>query len=286
MGGFAAKTFSPDLKGNDWAAYLDFLWNNDFWAADVSYTDIGENFNSEMGFVPRADIRKLRANFGIGPRPKILNIRQTFFFNNLTYIENHSGQLESRSIVTGMFNLFQDGSFLLLGYVNNYEYLDEEFEIKEDVFIPVGAHRFNQLVTWFQSDKSKKVAFGGELSLGQFFNGNLFRINVNGFIKLSKNLNFEFIYDRNRFDLPVEGGKFTTNIAASRIIYSFTPDLFAKAYLQWNDEEDLFISNFLIRWIYKPGASIYFIYNETRQLGAEGYIKDRALMFKVNFLFN
>ncbi|UCC40120.1 MAG: carbohydrate binding family 9 domain-containing protein [Candidatus Aminicenantes bacterium] len=286
MGGFAARTFSPELKGNDWAAYLDFLYNSDFLGIDVSYTDIGENFNSEMGFIPREDIRKLRANFGIGPRPNILNIRQTFLFNNLTYIENHSGQLESRNITTGMFNLFQDGSYLFLGYVRNYEYLDEEFEIKEDVFIPIGVHRFNQLVSFFESDKSKKIAFGGSMNRGQFFNGNLFRVSVNGFLKLSKNLNLQLIYDRNRFDLPVKGGKFTINIVASRVICSFTPDLFAKAFVQWNDEEDIFISNFLIRWIYKPGASIYFIYNESRHLGLEGYLEDRVVMFKVNFLFN
>lgn len=57
-------------------------------------------------------------------------------------------------------------------------------------------------------------------------------MNVSGILKLTKHLNLEFIYDRNQFNLPVEGGKFTTNIAASRIIYSFTPDIFAKAFLQ------------------------------------------------------
>jgi len=286
IGGFAAKTFTSDLKGKDWAANMDFSWNSDFWIVEMSYTDIGENFNSEMGFIPRTDIRKIKGNFSIAPRPNILNIRQTFFFNTLTYIENHAGQVESRNILNGIFNLFQNGSQLFLGYMQNYEYLSDEFEIKENVFIPPGSHKFNQFTAFFESDRSKNIAFRTEMNLGQFYNGNLFRINTSGFLKLSKNLNVEFIYDRNQFDLPVEGGKFTTNIAASRIIYSFSPDLFAKAYLQWNEDENLFKSNFLIRWIYKPGANIYFIYNETRELGTEGYIQDRALMIKVSFLFN
>ena len=286
MGGFAAKTFTTDLKGKDWAANLDFIWEGDFLVADVSYTDIGENFNTELGFITRTDIRKFKCNLAIGPRPNILNIRQTFLFNNLAYIENHSGQLESRNIMTGMFNFFQNGSFFLVGYSQSYEYLTEDFEIREDVFIPVGGHKFNQFIGWFESDKSKKIAFHTELYLGQFYNGNLYRVKTSGFFKISKNLNMEFIYDRNQFDLPVDGGKFTTNIVASRIIYSFTPDLYTKAFLQWNDDEELFISNFLVRWIYKPGANIYLIYNETRKLGSGGYIQDRALMLKVSFLFN
>lgn len=286
MLGFAAKTFSPGLEGKDWAANMDILWSSDLWLLEFAYTDIGENFNSEMGFIPRTDIRKIKGNFSIGPRPNIMNIRQAFFFNDVTYIENHSGQIESRNIINGIFNLFQDGSQLFIGYVQNYEYLSEDFEIKEDVFIPAGAHEFNMISNFFETDRSKNIALWAETNYGQFYNGRLFRINASGFLKLSKNLNLEFVFDQNQFNLPVEGGKFTTNIAASRIIYSFTPNLYAKAYIQWNDSEDFFIGNFLIRWIYKPGANIYFIYNECQKLGPGGYLKDRVLMLKVSFLFN
>jgi hypothetical protein len=141
-------------------------------------------------------------------------------------------------------------------------------------------------VLHFESDKSKNIALRTEFQNGQFYNGRLFRVSVQGFLKISRSFNVEFIYERNRFNLPVERGKFTTNIAASRIIYSFSPDLYAKAYVQWNDSENLFKSNFLIRWIYKPGANIYFIYNETREVGAESYLKDRVVMLKASFLFN
>jgi len=286
MGGFAAKTFTHDLKEKDWATHVDFLWDSNFFGAQLTYTDIGENFNSELGFISRVDIRKIRMNFGIGPRPNFLNLRQTLFFGDFSYIENHSGQLESKSLTAGTFNIFQNGSFLFLAYIQNYEYLSEEFEIKEDVFIPVGVHKFKQFMAFYDSDKSKRIAFRTETNIGQFYNGHLYRINARGILKLSKHINMEFIYDRNQIDLPIEGGKFTTNIAASRLIYTFNPDLFAKAYVQWNSEENLFKSNFLIRWIYKPGANVYFIYNETRKLGSESYLQDRLLMLKVSFLFN
>ncbi|MEE9500918.1 MAG: DUF5916 domain-containing protein [Candidatus Aminicenantaceae bacterium] len=284
--GFMGKSFSPDLDGQDWAGYLDMNYNSDLLSGRMVYTDIGENFNSEMGYVPRVDMRNFRANFGIGPRPKILNLRQSFFFVDLIYIENHSRQLESRSQSLGIFNIFQNGSNLYLGYVQSYEYLEESFEIREDVFIPEGIHRFNYLDGLFSSDRSRRLSIRATTYLGEFYNGYLYRINASGFVKLSKHLNIEFIYDYNNFDLPVEGGKFSSNIAATRIIYSFTPDLYAKAYLQYNDDEDVFSSNFLIRWIYKPGANIYFIYNETREVGNQRYLQDRVVMIKMTFLFN
>jgi hypothetical protein len=96
----------------------------------------------------------------------------------------------------------------------------------------------------------------------------------------------ELIYNRNAFALPVPGGHFDTNIGAARLVYSFSPDLYAKAFLQWDDADKMFKSNFLVRWIYKPGANVYFIYNESRWIGPAGYIKDRTVMLKVSFLFN
>jgi hypothetical protein len=90
----------------------------------------------------------------------------------------------------------------------------------------------------------------------------------------------------NKFNLPVPGGKFTTSIASGRFLYSFTPNLFAKAYIQWNSSEKVFKSNFLIRWIYKPGANIYFIYNETQEEVGRWVSDNRTIMLKASFLFN
>jgi len=283
---FMAKTFTPRLTGKDWAGYLDFVYESDSMNLDLQYLDIGENFNAEMGFIPRTDIRKLRTNFSLRCRPGILNIRKSHFFNKILYIENHSGQLESRIVTFGNYNTFQNGASLMFGYYRNFELLPYSFEIGRDVYIPEGRHSFNQIFGRFESDKSRDIAFKTEVKQGQFYNGKLFCLTGNAFFKVSRNFNMEFILERNQFDLPVTGGDFTANIAAGRLIYSFSPDLFAKAYVQWNDDENLFKSNFIIRWIYKSGANIYFIYNETREAGQAGFLQDRVIMLKVSFLFD
>lgn len=284
--GYLAKTFSPGLKGQDWAGHLNFIYDSDFFQNDVSYTDIGENFNAEMGFIPRTDIRKLRWNIGVSPRPGILGIRQSFIFNFLTYVENHAGRLESRNNMTGIFNLFQNGATIFAGVMQNYEYLSEPFEIKDEVFIPIGGYHYNMAMLWLESDQSRAIGGRTEARAGDFYNGTIFSLESQGKLKFSRHFNVEFVYTLDRINLPVPGGRFTTSIAGSRIIYSFTPNLYAKAYIQWNSAEDRFRSNFLIRWIYKPGANVYFIYNETRKLGAAGFLEDRAVMLKVSFLFN
>ncbi len=285
-GGFLAKTYSPGQRGRDWAGYLNFVYETDFVQSDLSYTDIGGNFNAEMGFVPRTDIRKWRWNAGVSPRPGVLGLRQMYLFNNLTYIEDHAGRVESRNNMAGLFNLFQNGTTVFAGVISNLEVLEESFEIKDGVSIPVGRYRYDVFAAFFESDRTKSAYLRSELDAGGFYNGHFLGLDAQAGLRLSSNLHLELTLNRNRFDLPVPGGKFTTTIAGTRFIYSFTPDLYAKAYLQWNDAERLFKSNFQVRWIYRPGANLYFIYNETRKLGGAGYLQDRIIMLKVSFLFN
>jgi hypothetical protein len=284
--GFLAKTFSPGLSGADLAGHLGFIYQSDFFSNDISYTDIGENFNAEMGFIPRTDIRKLRWNVGVSPRPKFLGLRQSFIFNWLTSIDNHAGRLESRTNMTGIFNLFQNGTTVFFGVMQNYEFLEEGFEIEDGVEIPAGAHRFNSFMLFVESDQSRALSFRTEINAGSFYSGTLFSLQPQARVKLSRHFNAELVLSRNSFNIPVPGGQFVTSIAGGRLIYSFSPNLYAKAYVQWNDSEKRFRTNFLVRWIYKPGANVYVIYNETRELGPAGFLQDRAVMVKASFLFN
>ena len=285
-GGYIAKTATSELKGRDWSGYLDLIWENDHFQVDLSYLDVGENFNSEMGFINRTDIRKFRSNISLRPRPHILNLRKSYFYNKLIYVENHNGQVESRLVQFGNHNRFQDGSSFTLSLNRNYEYLFDPFEIKTGVFIPVGGYAFNDFSSTYESDKSRRFSCRGEVKTGQFYSGKLFQLNGSGILKLSRSFNLEFILSRNRFDLDANDGRFTAVIAAARIVYAFSPDLYAKTYVQWNSDESLFKSNFLVRWIYKPGANLYFIYNETHEVGSQGFLQDRMVMLKVSFLFS
>lgn len=286
MAGYGAKTFTPGLRGKDWASFLDLVYESDSFSLSMLYQDIGKNFNEEMGFISRAGIRKIRTNLSFRPRPGILNIRKSFFFNKFIYVENSQGKVETKYIQWGNQNVFQNGGSFFWGFVQNYEYLYYPFEIKRNVFIPPGGHNFNQFKMTIETDQSNDISFNSSFVKGNYYNGRLFSVNSTASLKASRNFSMEIIYNRNQFDFPVNAGKFNVNILASRIVYAFSPDLFVKAYIQWNDNEKLYKSNFHVRWIYKPGANVYFIYNETREIGEEGFLRDRMVMLKVSFLFN
>src|SRR5690606_24888159 len=82
-----AKTFTPGRTGRDWAAATKAKWTSDRFEAGLTYVDIAEHFNAEMGFIPRTDIRNTVGQLAWTPRPKWSGVRQLRFNVDTSYFE-------------------------------------------------------------------------------------------------------------------------------------------------------------------------------------------------------
>jgi hypothetical protein len=79
----------------------------------------------------------------------------------------------------------------------------------------------------------------------------------------------ELSYNRNRISLP-RVSSYLTNTLSTRVSYSFSPTLFAKAFVQYNDERRAASFNFLFWYVYRPGSDLYVVYNEGWETGLPG----------------
>ncbi|MCP4724965.1 MAG: carbohydrate binding family 9 domain-containing protein [bacterium] len=284
--GYLAKTQSPDIHNKDYSGMLDVFWTTDKWLGYLRYHDIGENFDPQMGFYPRTDIKHTNFNFMYAPRPGILNIRQTFFFSDMNYIENHDLRLLNKDIMCGMFNLFQNGSHLMVGYSNRFEFIDEDFEIKDNVFVPINEYKMGRFFSELASDGSKPLFFQLNTELGDYYDGDLRSFNFTANAKPDPRLTISLMYLRNMINIPFEGGKFDTNIISSRITYTFSPKMYIKSFTQYNDNNDEFSTNILFSYIYKPGTNFFVVYNEIRETEPRAVMENRTLAIKLNYLFD
>ena len=285
LSGYVAKSFSPGMEGSDLAGYLDFYYGDDFWTLLVNHSTVQDNFNPEMGFFPRTGIRKTQVNFGVGPRPAFLNLRQVFFFNDFYYITNQRNELETRYYYGGLYSLFNDGSYWLAFVSSNYERLTEDFEIHDDVIIKPETYQFVNLYSEYQSDKSRPLSALLRLQYGDFYDGTLRGYAVGANLKLGSQLTATVQYERN--DVRVSVGEFSTNILGLRLLYTFSPKLFVKAFVQWNSDKDAIIGNFLVSFIHTPGSDLFLVYNEEVATGG-GRMRsnNRTLLVKFTYLFH
>jgi hypothetical protein len=285
VSGYVVKTSTPSMRGHDLAAYGDFYYNDDFWSVILNQNSVQDNFNPEMGFFPRTGIRKSEVSFGVSPRPEVLNIRQLSLFNDFLYITDQRGELASRWNYAGFFSQFQDGSWWFAILSSNYEWLTEDFEIHDGVNIVPGVYRFTNVVSQFQSDQSKPVSGLLSLNAGNFYDGTLLGYGLGANLKVGSRLTLNLQYSYNHVKLSA--GQFTSSIVGARILYTFSPRLFAKAFIQWNSDNDAVSGNFLVSFIHTPGSDLFLVYNEELATGRDRLqSNNRTLLLKFTYLFN
>lgn len=284
--GFASKSFTPGLTGSSHAVGVEGNWQNDKAAISGTYVDIGDDFNSEMGFLARTGIRKYRGGAYLSPRPGRAGIRQAFFGIDHTYITDREGRLESQVNSIGPFIIFENGAFLFGGWMNIAEGLTEPFEIRDGVEIPVGAYRFNQGMFQYLGDRSRRFSVSGGGSWGGFYDGTIRSFNVGGRLRAHPRIILSLEYFRNDVELPTEGGDFVTNLVVSRAILAFSPRAYIRALFQYNDDDEQAAANVLFRYTYRPGADIFVVYNEQRDTGLPTWSADnRELLIKMTLYF-
>jgi len=194
LGSFLAKSETPGLEQDDWAAQpLRIAWDTDFLLASADHIIIGRNFNAEMGFVPREDMKQSALDFAIRPRPSSEWIRQLEFASSLRYITDQDDVLETREQEVAAFRLhLQSGDTFRIGYTKVFEYLDEGFLLRRLVPVPPGmywSHRYSANMSTYRGRKvSAWVSYQRE---NGFWGGDRTSMSINPRIKWSQNLSFQ-----------------------------------------------------------------------------------------------
>jgi hypothetical protein len=300
ISGALAGTFGPDvtedsettnMKSKNLAGNLSVEYSSDLWDLEFSYLDVQENFNAEMGFMRRTDIRSTNAEIRFAPRPTNLPaIRQFWFRLQNEYLTDHGGRLLENQLSSSFGIRFQNSSFLFLGMQRIADFVDEDWEVRPGFVIPTSTYWGWQAYAFLSSDESKAISGGMRLNYGDYYTGT--RISATPQLKL---LNFDRFQTEvdvgfNHVELP--GGSFDARTFGCRMLYFFSTKLYLKAYLQLNDDrkandgDRISLANVLLRWIYRPGSDFYLVYNDGRLFGPGGMrISNRTLMLKTTFFW-
>jgi hypothetical protein len=283
LNSYILKTDTPDLTGRDLAGNLEMTWIDGFFEVRAAHLVIEENFNPEVGFAPRTNIRKSKGEFGITPRPegKIPWIRELNPQAEIDYITNTEGVLETRTLEGRFTVTFNDSSRLSIARNGHFERLDEPFEIRDDLTIDPGDYRFNQGSVYYRSNRSKPFSFEGWYRGGGFWDGERNSYNVG--VNLHPDHRFGAQLNWSRNDVSLSNGDFTTDLVGTRLDYSFSNRMFLNALIQYNSDEREISSNIRFHFIYRPLSDLYVVYNDRRS--NLGDPLERALIVKLAYMF-
>ncbi len=285
--GWLAQTDTPGLSGNDRAYSFGGDYNNANWSNAFNYTEVEGNFNPEVGFLSRTDFRKFEARILRRFRPenfgRIFELRPHISFRGFwdptgfqetgfLHIDNHWEFQSGMEIHTGM-NLTREG-------------VREAFEIVDGVVIQPGTYDHAEAMLQYVGDQSAPLNFSTRLIIGGRFGGD--RISATNTLRyrIGEKFSSELAYVYNDFDLPVQGGDFTANLARLRLSYSFTPKILVQLLAQYNEQADTLSTNFRFSWLQSANAGFYLVYNELDERGIGAPPRGREIIIKYSRIFD
>ncbi len=286
VSGFVARTETPGIETDDHAFRLAARYDSDTLIYSIGYTEVGEGFNPEVGFLQRRGYRKpdafvlyrYRPENWLGIHEMRPHISYRGFWNfddfqetGYLHVDNHWEWKNGYEVHTGI-NFTREG-------------VETPFEIFPGVTVPAGTYDHEDLQLVFFTNRGAPVSFETRMTLGGIFGGDRNSISPGVRWRAGEKFTGEVNWTYNDVDLP--GGSFETNLGRTRISYSFTPRMFLQALVQYNDRADRWATNLRFGWLESANTGLFVVYNDVRDIGGAGTgIPDRNLIVKYSRLFD
>jgi len=286
---FLARTETPGLTEADHAWDLTAGWTSNSVRATVTAREIGEDFNPEVGFLPRDGHRyyQLFGMYYIRPERTLREIRPHISY--FTYRSRRSG-LQRGFEETSRWHIdthwqWPSGMELHTGGNLTLEGLTEPFEIRgTDVVVAPGTYEGWETVLVFNTDRSRTVVLDSRFEFGSFLSGDRRGSSATVTFRQGDRFSTGLRLDYN--DVSLVEGDFTTTLAGFNFGYFFTPRIYLQSTVQYSDQIDTWSANARFGWLNTAGTGLFIVYNETQGIEDLSGPLGRSLIIKFTRQFN
>ena len=280
---YVLNTDTPESEGSEMAGYLRAAWRTRLLSLEASHISIEDNFNAEVGFVPRVGIRKSsgEAELTFRSEGRVPWLREFQPRMRLNYITDQENALDTRETDGRLSFQFNDASRFTLSRRDTFERLVEEDDVLDEP-LPPGDYSFGEYSVSYRSSSNRPVRGVVGWRTGDLYHGDLSGYNVG--VDFAPSPHFGLQIDWSHTDIAFPTQDLDTDLLSTRILYSFNTNMFLKALLQYNSRDGFVASNVRFNFIHNPLSDLYVVYNESRT--PLGDVIDRALILKLTYLFS
>lgn len=282
ISGFYARTQTPDTVSSEQAFKLlaSYEWNG--LRSTLGYSEVGQGFNPEVGFLLRSAYRKPEASvfkqFRMNGKFGLLELRphatyraywnfSGFQETSYLHVDNHWVWINGLEIHTGI-------NFTTEGVVT-------PFEISEGIFVPEGTYNHQEAQIVLITNPSKPVYLNTRSILGGSFGGTRYLNTGTLGIRIGDKFNSEYSLAMNDVRLPA--GDFLATIFGARITYSFKPRINLQSFIQYNSEANLWSLNIRFNLLEQANTGLFVVYNDVY---TGGDVSNRSFTVKYTHVFD
>jgi len=262
------KSINPGDSEGNYSSQAMMNYNTRNYNASVDFFYIGEEFQSDLGFIRRTDV--FQTNQSV----------ERVFWPEQGIINNHGMELSLSNYWRPTLDYkktdyeysvawnaeFRDQSSFQMDYSNNYVFLFRDFDpTRTEGAVPLPGNRgyyFNQVSAQYQSDRSGRLAFNVQSTYGEFYKGN--RLSFGGDLSYRlppwATIGLSLNYDQIR--LPDPHADADLWLLSPDIDITFSKTLFWSTLIQYSNQRDNLGINSRLQWRFAPLSDLYLVYND------------------------
>ncbi len=288
---YGHKSFQPnDSEGNySLGAFTAYNSKNYGAFADIVYID--EDFTSDLGFIPRKDIFKVAGNVSrtFWPQDKKINNHGFELFSINTWRPGLDFQNTDREISLSWGAEFNNLSEINGQFTTQYIFLTDEFEpTGNDDAVPLPANQgysFTSYAAQFRSDRRKVFSYSLVPSIGGFFNGNRYSMELSGNVRLQPKFNFRLDLQYDRIELPNPHSSADIWLVSPRFDITFSKSIFWSSLIQYSNQRDNLGFNSRLQWRFAPLSDLFVVYNDNYFVNSFAP-RSRSINLKLTYWLN
>jgi uncharacterized protein DUF5916 len=260
VAGHFAKTTNPAKPGHDNAYGWRVNYPNDLINTRFVYRVIEPNHDPALGYRDRTGYHAGFGVFRFGPRPKNSRfIRQIATqFSSQLYTDMNYARTDSQQRWTPLEITFQTSDRISFQLSDEYDRLDENFQISKGVTLPAGTHySWNRYQVNLDTANRRTVSTNSEFVWGTFYSGHRRDITERLNLRVRRGLSASMVGQFNRIEL--REGSFSTKILRAVVNTQFSPFLSLANNVQYDTSSRVLGWQIRFRWIMRPGNDIYFV---------------------------
>lgn len=288
---FIARTDTPTRatgpSGSDYSGRAFYNFTNNLWQVSAGYSQVGDNFNPEVGFLPRRGYRRPEARVFFQPQPKKIEwIRRVSPHVSYNSFYGFDGELQSSMYHIHYFEIDpkQGGRFgTFFDYSQDSPLLPFTVYNRDGkrVVIPPGQYGWGQHAAEFLHNPSARLTGSIRYRIGDYYDGDFQAIELTSEYRITPKATASLGWTRQDIDLP--GGSFINDLVPIKANYSFTTLSNLSALLQYNGQTGQFSSNVRFTLLNRSGTGLFVVFNDRRDLLSSTAIETLGRSFVVKY---
>ncbi|MFK7935825.1 MAG: DUF5916 domain-containing protein, partial [Saprospiraceae bacterium] len=289
---YVHKSFNPDDTEGNYSAEAIIRYNKNNWLLISDWVYVDNDFQADLGFVPRTDIVKMG------------HFAQRFFFpKNSTAVNRHNVNVlfinylrPSLDFKLADYNLrftwemqFKNRAELNMTYRNQYIFLTDEFDpTRMDDAIPLPGdtdYTFNQANFEFTSNNTSLFTYNVNTTLGQFFNGNRYSMGGRVAYRVQPWAQFSLALNYDGIRLPEPYNSADLWLLTPRVDVTFSKSIFWTTIVQYSNQRENLGINSRLQWRFAPLSDLYLVYNDNYYT-TDFTPRFRSINLKVSYWLN